>query len=66
MQKGLGKGMIRKEDKQRLATNMAVKSPDVNNYLSSTPYQGRHKDERMDIAVYYKTTNKTRVGSQLT
>ena len=58
--------MIRKEDKQRLATNMAVKSPDVNNYLSSTPYQGRHKDERLVIADYYKTTTKTRVGGQLT
>ena len=58
--------MIRKEDKQRLATNMAVKSPDVNNYLSNTPYQGRHKDERLDIADCYKTTTKTRVGGQLT
>ena len=47
-------GECRKEDKQRLATNMAAKSPDVYNYLSSTPYQGRHKDERLVIADYYK------------
>ena len=55
-----------KEDKQRLATNMAAKSTDVYFYLSSTPYQGRHKDERLVIADYYKTTIKTRVGGQLT
>ena len=45
---------------------MAAESLDVYNYLSSTPYQGQHKDERLDIADYYKTTTKTRVGSQLT
>ena len=48
----------RKEDKQRLTTNMAIKSPDVNNYLSTSPYQGRHKDERQNIADSYKTTTK--------
>ena len=59
--KDLGKEWL-KVDKQRLATDMAVKSPDVYNYLSSTPYQGRHKDERMDIAVYHKTTTRNQSG----
>ena len=55
-----------KEDKQRLATNKAAKSTGMYLYLSSTPYQGRYKDERLVIDDYYKTTIKTRVGGQLT
>ena len=33
------------EDEQRLGTNMAVKSPEENDYLFNTPYKGRNNDK---------------------
>ena len=52
----------RTKDEKRLTNNMATKSPDFNNHLSTSPCQGRHKDEMKKKADSYKTC----VGGHLT
>ena len=43
------------EERRRLATNMANKSKEVNYHLSTSPSQGREKDEIKNKTDNYKT-----------